>query len=224
VDYVSIVRKFLELNSSPQEVKREKIPRLLTQLNQVNQEKFNWVEEVFEGIHVKEHGGDVALNWTNMDTGEEGKLTYAQLSKEADRVLSHLRKEGVREGDPVYLATPLIPEQWSSLLAIVKGGFVAVPTAVNLTTRELQYRFHDLRPKAVIADQETAVRLDEALGEIKAVKLVVGRREGWTSMHSLPEERGIRHQIGPTHPKLLHLRHHGDAQEGDTHCLQLPSR
>jgi len=100
VDYVSIVRKFLELNSSPQEVKREKIPRLLTQLNQVNQEKFNWVEEVFEGIHVKEHGGDVALNWTNMDTGEEGKLTYAQLSKEADRVLSHLRKEGVREGGP----------------------------------------------------------------------------------------------------------------------------
>ncbi|BBD73174.1 acetyl-CoA synthetase [Sulfodiicoccus acidiphilus] len=188
MDYASAVRQFADLSKSRDEVKASRLPGLLTSLNRIKQSRFNWAAEVFEGIHVRERGSTPALIWTNLDSGEEGKLTYSQLSTLADSVLSFLRKEGVKAGDSVYLMTPLVPEQWASMLAIVKGGMVGVPTAVNLTTRELSYRFSDLRPAAVIADQDSAARVEEAMGSMKPVKLVIGRREGWTSTDFLPKE------------------------------------
>ncbi|MGP7970033.1 MAG: acetyl-CoA synthetase, partial [Desulfobaccales bacterium] len=38
-------------------------------------DQFNWAEEIFEGIHVKERPGQAALLWLNIDTNEERRFT-----------------------------------------------------------------------------------------------------------------------------------------------------
>ncbi|BDB99609.1 acyl--CoA ligase [Saccharolobus caldissimus] len=155
-----------------------KIYSILKQANDFNPNYFNWVSDVFEKNEDK-----TALIWTDIQNREERKFTYRKLSAEANKLLNFLRKEGIKKGDPVYIMTPIIPEQWISLLAVIKGGFIGVPTAVNLTEYELNYRFKDLKPKAIIADEESAKKIN-----VEAVKIVIGKREGWISYEKVLDE------------------------------------
>lgn len=155
-----------------------KIYSILTDANNFNPKYFNWVSEVFEKIDDK-----TALVWVDLDKGEEKKLSYRDIALASNKLLNFLRKEGLKKGDPVYIMTPIIPEQWISLLAIIKGGFVGVPTAINLTEYELNYRFKDLKPKAIIADEESAKKIN-----IDTLKIVIGKREGWISYDTVSEE------------------------------------
>lgn len=87
-----------------------------------------------------------------MNTGEEMKLTYHELSSLSNKVLNTLRKHGLKKGDVVYLMTKVHPIHWAVFLAVIKGGLVMVPSATNLTVSELKYRFSDLRPSAIVSD------------------------------------------------------------------------
>ncbi|MEM0121498.1 MAG: AMP-binding protein, partial [Thermoprotei archaeon] len=115
-----------------------------------------------------------------LNSGEEERVSYSQLTRRADALVELLRASGLKRGDAVYIMMPVLPEQWYSLVAVFKGGFMGVPSATNLTVHELRYRFSELAPKAVIADAGSASRVDEALGSLGCVRLLVGgRREGW---------------------------------------------
>ncbi len=56
-------------------------------------EYFNWAEEIFEGLHVKERGEQDALIWVNLETGEDKKFTYLELAANGNKVLNLLRKK-----------------------------------------------------------------------------------------------------------------------------------
>jgi 4-hydroxybutyrate---CoA ligase (AMP-forming) len=155
-----------------------KIYSVLSDANNFNPKYFNWVSEVFEKNDEK-----TALIWVDIDKDEEKKLSYRDLSLQTNKLLNFLRKEGLKKGDPVYIMTPIIPEQWISLLAVIKGGFVGVPTAVNLTEYELNYRFKDLKPKAIIADEVSASKINA-----DTLKIVIGKKEGWISYDSILDE------------------------------------
>jgi len=155
-----------------------KIYSILSEANNFNPKYFNWVSEVFEKTEEK-----TALIWVDMDKNEEKKLTYRDLSLQTNKLLNFLRKEGLKKGDPVYIMTPIIPEQWISLLAVIKGGFIGVPTAINLTEYELNYRFKDLRPKAIIADEVSATKIN-----VDTLKIVIGKKGGWISYDSILDE------------------------------------
>ncbi|WP_287690122.1 acyl--CoA ligase [Metallosphaera javensis (ex Sakai et al. 2022)] len=178
-------RKFIEYENSPGE---ESLKDIAGMMGQLNLRKFNWVRDVFEEIHVKERGGKTALVWRDMNTGEEAKISYHELSFMSNRVLNTLRKHGLKKGDVVYLMTKIHPMHWAVFLAVIKGGFVMVPSATNLTVAELKYRFSDLKPNAVIADSLRAHVVEEALGSLKTEKFLIdGKRETW---NSLEEESG----------------------------------
>ena len=147
-------------------------------------EYFNWTEEVFEGIHVKERGSQPGLLWLNLDTDEERRYTYAELAAKGNQFLNFLRANGVGKGESVYMMIPSVPETWFASLATIKGGCISVPTAMTMTVRELEYRFETFPPQAIIADKDSAPLIDEAITNVRAtpkVKIILGERSGWKS-------------------------------------------
>ncbi len=154
-------------------------------------EHFNWAEEIFEGLHVKERGDKPALIWTDIHTKETKTFTFKEFAAKSNQCLNNLRNAGVEKGDNMCLMVPIVPETWFTHYACIKGGIVAVPTATTMTKRELQYRFEAYPPGCIIADESFAELIDEALAEVEnspKAKIVLGNKEGWTSYSELDNE------------------------------------
>ncbi len=189
----NVYREFITINNIMDYEKRKvELKKFFDRLNHMKlPEHFNWVKEVFEGIHVKERGEKKALIWHDLESDERKSYTYNELKSEYNRLLNFLRGEGVSKGDGVYVMLPALPETWFSMLATLKGGFVVVPTATTMVPKELEYRFRVYEPRAIIADERSAEMIDEALKNTKVdpVKIVVGERSGWTSYDEVRKER-----------------------------------
>jgi acetyl-CoA synthetase/4-hydroxybutyrate---CoA ligase (AMP-forming) len=154
-------------------------------------EKFNWAAEIFEGMHVRERGDQAALLWTDLETGAEARFTYAQLAAKGNQLLNCLRKHGVDHHGNIYMMASIMPETWFASFAAVKGGLVTVPTATNMTVRELEYRFKTYAPDVILADEAATAVLDEALaaaGKKPKIKLVLGEKAGWTPFEAIATE------------------------------------
>ncbi len=190
-----VYREFINLVQLPDDERKEKaMKEFFDKLNKMQlPEYFNWAEEVFEGIHVAERGDQLALKWVNIDTGEEKDFTYEEFAKEGNRLVNFLRGHGVKQGDSFYMMLPLLPEIWFATYATVKGGFIGVPTATTMTVRDLEYRFKTYPPEAVIADENSAKVIDEALDKVGVqpkVKIVIGAKSGWMSYDDVRKEGG----------------------------------
>lgn len=190
-----IYRKFIELVQLPDDENKAKaMEEFFKNLNSMQlPEYFNWAEEVFEGIHVKENGDKTALLWTNIETGEKKKFSYKEFAEEGTKIVNFLRGHGINKGNNFYMMIPLVPEIWFSTYATIKGGFVGVPTATTMTARELEYRFKTYPPDSVIADEVSANVIDEALemaGVEPKVKIVIGEKDGWISYDEVRKESG----------------------------------
>jgi len=154
-------------------------------------EYFNWAAEIFEGLHVKERGSKNALVWCDIATTESKTFTYQEFAFRGNQCLNRLRKAGVEKGDNMYQMVPIVPETWFASYACIKGGLVAVPTATTMTQRELEFRFEAYPPKVIIADIIYTDVIDLALQTTKMtpkLKLVLGKKEGWTSYADLASE------------------------------------
>ncbi|MFA5902632.1 MAG: AMP-binding protein [Desulfobacula sp.] len=154
-------------------------------------EYFNWAAEVFEDLHVSKNPDKQALIWTDLDTLEIKTYTYGQLLQKANQLINFLSKSGVKQGDNLYMMSPVLPESWFACLACIKAGIVLVPTAVTMTQRELEFRFETYPPKAILAEENGACLIDRALEQTRAesgVKLVLGKKEGWTSFEETENE------------------------------------
>jgi 4-hydroxybutyrate---CoA ligase (AMP-forming) len=152
---------------------------------------FNWAEEILEGLHVRERGDQLALIWADMETGNERRLTYAELAAQGNKCLNFLRKKGVDQGQNMYMMIPIIPETWFCTLASLKGGLINVPTATSMTVRELRFRFEAYPPDCLVTSEAGADLMDEALSTLAAkpkVKIVLGQKAGWTSYSELESE------------------------------------
>ncbi|MCF8045084.1 MAG: AMP-binding protein [Desulfarculaceae bacterium] len=151
-------------------------------------EYFNWAEEIFEGMHVKERGDKDALIWTDIHTKEKKTFTYRQFADRGNQCLNHLQSCGIENGDNMYMMIPIVPETWFASLACIKGGIITVPTATTMTIRELEFRFETYTPDSIVADEASADLIDQALestGCTPKVKLILGRKAGWTSFSEL---------------------------------------
>ena len=150
-------------------------------------ERFNWAEEVFEGRHARRSPERAALLWAD-DSGREVRFTYQQFVEAGNRLLNLLRRLGLKQQQPIFVMLPVYPEVWLSYYAAIKGGFVLVPAATILVEADLEYRFRQLRPGAVLADPLSAKKVDWAeiaMGQPIPIKLVAGgERPGWTSVEA----------------------------------------
>jgi len=145
-------------------------------------DSFNWVSQVFEGIHVARTPDKTALLYEDLSTLESSRFSYLDLSCRANRLINFLADRGIGMKDNMYMMVPLCPEIWFASLACIKAGIVSVPTATTMTARELEFRFETYRPDVVLADQASVEILESVIRETgiePKVKLVVGRAPGW---------------------------------------------
>ena len=153
----------------------------------------NWAVDVFDGLHVKERGDSTALIWANLDTGEDKKFSYKEFAEEGNKLLNFLRGNGVKKGESLYMMIPVLPEIWFAHYTTVKGGYVGVPTATTMTARDLEYRFTQQEPHAIVADEASTDVIDKALekvGYTPKVKIVIGEKSGWISYDEVRKEKG----------------------------------
>ncbi|MEM0265963.1 MAG: AMP-binding protein [Archaeoglobaceae archaeon] len=189
-----VYKEFVNLLQLPDDERKAKaMEEFFRKLNTMQlPEYFNWAEEVFEGINVKERGDQTALLWANLDTGEKKKFSYAEFAKEGNKLVNALRGEGLQKGDNLYMMIPLFPEIWFATFATVKGGFIGVPTATIMTARDLEFRFKTYPPNAIIADENSAKVIDEAIkntGVKPKTKIVIGEKSGWKSYDEIKKEK-----------------------------------
>ena len=153
-------------------------------------EYFNWVEDIFYPLNVQPFPDDHALIWRH--GYEERYFSFQEIYERCNQLVNFLRHQGCKKGDHIYSFLPLDPANWISFLAAIKGGFVLMPTATNLASKDLIYRFGNLFPEVMISTLAHASRIEEAEREfgrnIKLKILVDGELEGWHSMAEILQE------------------------------------
>ncbi len=166
---------------------------------------FNWAADIFEGLHVTAHGDKAALVWADIHTGEQKRYTYTELAARGNQWLNALRHAGVEKGDNMVMMVPIAPETWFATYACIKGGLVIVPTATAMTMRELQYRFENYAPDAIVCDAAFTDMMEEAIaatGVAPKIKIVIGQRPGWVSHREL-EKEAVHAEAARTKPHDL---------------------
>ncbi len=150
-------------------------------------EQFNWVKDVFEAINVHDQPDATALIWTDSTT--RNHYTFKGLAAECNQLLNYLRNDGVVQNDVIFMQLPLLPANWLTQLVSIKGGFRLIPAATILGVQDIIYRFGKLMPRVVIADNDNAIKIDEAellSGNKVTLKIIVGgSREGWQQLDDI---------------------------------------
>ena len=155
-------------------------------------ESFNWAADLFEPLWVERRGKETALLYLD-DREQPIRFTFAELAARGNQLLNLLRQGGLRRGDTLFVMLPVVPEVWFSYYAAIKGGFVLVPAATILTEKDLQYRFSQVQPAAILADPASAEKIDaaeKALGKAARVKIIAtGDRPGWIPAKAITSYR-----------------------------------
>ncbi|MFP4629359.1 MAG: AMP-binding protein [Desulfohalobiaceae bacterium] len=197
-----LYKEVMELNQLPDdEHKQQAVSRFFEKLNHMQfPEHFNWAQEIFEDLHVQERGQQKALLWADLETGQRRDFSYQEFAAKGNQCLNLLRNFGIQQGHNMYMMIPILPETWFTSFACIKGGLITVPTATSMTVRELQFRFETYAPDAIVADEDSAQVIDEALQKTETqpkVKLILGQKQGWTSF-SETENQDKQAKAAPT--------------------------
>jgi len=162
----------------------------LSELNLDKPEHFNWAEEIFYKLNVLEHGDDQALIWKYYE--KEDRFSFKNIYDKSSQFLNLLRKNGAKQRDRIYSLLPLVPANWLSFIATIKGGYIMMPTATNLTSRDLLYRFNSLFPEIFITNLANIEKINEAEKSFgKKIKLKIcvdGKPKGWVSLQESENE------------------------------------
>ena len=109
---------------------------------------FNWVDDIFYPLNVAAFPDSPALIWRY--NSEEKIYSFRSIYERSNQLLNFLRNKGIQPGNHIYSLLPLVPENWISFLATIKGGFILMPTATNLNPKDIVYRFETLFPEVMI--------------------------------------------------------------------------
>ncbi len=147
-------------------------------------ENFNFAYDVVDEM-ARLEPGKTAMVWCGAN-GEERRFSFLDLKTLSDRTAVFFQKEGIGKGDFVMLALRRHCEFWFSMLALHKIGAVAVPAAVSLTAKDLEYRFRSAGVKAIVctATGQISDAVDQAAADVPSLTrkiLVNGEKTGWVS-------------------------------------------
>ncbi|SRX54827.1 AMP-binding protein [Aequorivita sp. CIP111184] len=163
---------------------------ILDQLKPIKPTYFNWVTDIFEPLNVQQHPNDLALIWKYND--QQQTYTFAEIAARSNQFLNFIRRHDVQHGDNIFIQLPLVPPNWYSYLACIKGGMIIIPAATSLDVRDLEFRFQSVFPQVALADQANAEKIDtaeKATGKKIKVKIITeGTREGWEPIDNILSE------------------------------------
>lgn len=124
-------------------------------------------------------GDRLALFWT--DNAIEKKLTFNELKTLSSNGAGAFKRNGIGRGDKVIVMLPSIPEWWEIILGLMRINAIPIPATTLLTAKDIEYRLSATGIKAVIATDEDASKVEEAVKACGYIPLLVsiGTRNGW---------------------------------------------
>ncbi|WP_050402132.1 AMP-binding protein [Bradyrhizobium embrapense] len=173
---------------------------------------FNWALDWFDAelAHNPDSRNRPALWIVDAASGNETKLSFAELSRRSNQVANFLRAQGLKRGDHLLLLLGNVVPLWETMLAAMKLGVVVIPATTLLTADELRDRLDRGKAKAVVATQDQVAKF-AGLGGDKLVRIVVGAtqtHEGWLPFEDTAKASDAFAPDGPTNaddPMLLYF-------------------
>jgi len=123
-------------------------------------ERFSFPLDVFDKWGDRNKDG-IALFWT--DGTIEKKLTFNELKNLSSKGAGAFKKIGINKGDKVLVMLPNIPEWWEVMLGLMRLNAVPIPATTLLTAKDISYRLSAADIKAIIATDEEAQKIEEAV-------------------------------------------------------------
>jgi len=137
---------------------------------------FNWAIDYFDAI--ARNNDQPALHIVE-ETGEQAKLTYAELSMRSSQVANFLRGLGAKPGDRILLMLGNEVPLWETMLAAIKIGAVVIPATTLLSGADLADRLERGQVKWIITNATGSARVIELGSEATAgVGLVLAGQGG----------------------------------------------
>lgn len=118
-------------------------------------ENFNFGYDVVDAI-AADAPDKRALVWCNTE-GEEHIFSFADISRESNRVANVLLAAGMKRGDRVMLALKRHYEYWFTVIALHKIGAIMIPVTHMLTPDDIIYRLEAADINAVICTTQNDV-------------------------------------------------------------------
>ncbi|MGF6308736.1 acetyl-CoA synthetase [Bradyrhizobium sp. i1.8.4] len=174
---------------------------------------FNWALDWFDaGLAKNPDSRDRPALWiVDAASGNETKLSFAELSRRSNQVANFLRAQGLKRGDHLLLLLGNVVPLWETMLAAMKLGVVVIPATTLLTAEELRDRLDRGKAKAVVATQDQVAKF-AGLGSDKLARIVVGAaaqtQDGWLAFEDAAKAPEAFTPDGPTNaddPMLLYF-------------------
>ncbi|OIP84902.1 MAG: propionyl-CoA synthetase [Rhodobacterales bacterium CG2_30_65_12] len=108
---------------------------------------WNAVDRHVEGGRAEQ----VAIIYDSPVTGQQQKITYAELQTRVAAFAGGLAARGIEKGDRVIIYMPMVPEALIAMLAVVRIGAIHSVVFGGFAANELAVRIDDAEPKAIIA-------------------------------------------------------------------------
>jgi acetyl-CoA synthetase len=143
-------------------------------------EQFNWALDYFD--HLAHDNHQPAL-WVLDESGDETKLSFADLAERSNRIANFLRDRGVRRGDPILIMLNNVVPLWETLLAAIKLGAVIIPATTLLTPTDLVDRLERGGIRHVITGVQDTGKFADLAGDFSRLS-VGGEAPGWTAFET----------------------------------------
>lgn len=166
---------------------------------------FNWASHYFDAIAA---GNDAPALHIVEETGEEARLSYAELSRRSNQVANLLVDLGVRKGDRILLMLGNEVPLWESMLAAIKLGAVLIPATTLLAGADLADRIERGTARVVITNDAGAAKFDELDSKLLdgVLRIKVGSpAEGWQDFarsRTAPADFAAPEPTSPSDPLL----------------------
>ncbi|MBP1298227.1 acetyl-CoA synthetase [Bradyrhizobium elkanii] len=173
---------------------------------------FNWALDWFDAelVDNADSRDRPALWIVDAASGNETKLSFAELSRRSNQVANFLRTQGLKRGDHLLLLLGNVVPLWETMLAAMKLGVVVIPATTLLTADELRDRLDRGKARAVVATQDQVAKF-AGLGSDQLVRIVVGAtqaQDGWLPFEDAAKQSDAFTPDGPTKaddPMLLYF-------------------
>ncbi len=142
---------------------------------------FNFATDVVD--HWARDPDKLALIWCN-ETGDERRLTYADISRQSQQFANLLASQGVTKGDTVIVMLPRIPAWQVAMVGCLRMGAIPIPGVTMLTEGDLKYRVEHAKVSAVITTHDNRHKFEQ-LGDFKArISVGANNNPAWTDFET----------------------------------------
>lgn len=121
-------------------------------------EGFNWARDYFDRIAA---GNDAPALHIVEESGEQARLSYAQLALRSNQVANFLVSLGARKGDRILLMLGNEVPLWETMLAAMKLGAVVIPATTLLAGDDLADRLQRGQVRHIVTNPAGMAKFDE---------------------------------------------------------------